>query len=390
MRSLLCIGLALILAVIVGRDAALAHWRSAAPGSAPHILANDPALRLRAADRLMTDPARLRGNEPAIAQAAVALLRQTPLNSSALRKLAITQSLHQPAAWQSLVALAEQVSRRDLTSELLLIDAAAQQGNVASALRHYDHVLSAYPAAKNRLFPLLASELAEPEFRAALVPLASRPWLRDFVVNAVDYDVAPAYLMDFYSDLSGKVPLPELQAGALRIVKWLLANHRSAFWGDYADRMPGIAPHAFDQLGFTPITLDPRFAPLTWQFFQSDAIETEQNGQKLTIRVGPENGGLAAMRLTWFKPGTFAFGQSVAFFANSPRAQLEWQVTCLDSVSPPLLQQVLPLENAGGPIVAPVTVPDGCPVQEWHLRASAGPSQSPSLAQISGLTLVRQ
>ena len=338
----------------------------------------------------MTDPARLLSSAPEIVQAAEAVLRQTPLNSSALGKLAIARGLGRQPDWPGIAALSERVSRRDLNSELLLIDLAAQQDNMAPVLRHYDHVLSTYPAAKNRLFPLLARELAKPDLRAALVPMASRPWLRDFVVNAVDYDVAPAYLMDFYGDLAGKVPVAELQAGARRILMWLQANHLTASWGEYADRMPGIAPHAFDQLGFTETTLDPRFAPMTWQFFQSDAVETEPNAEKLIIRVAPENGGWAARRLTWLKPGTYAFGQSLAFIAGSPRAQLEWQVTCFDSQSPPLLQQVLPLENAGVPIAARVMVPDGCPVQEWRLRASANRAQSPSLAQISGLSLVRQ
>ena len=390
MRRSLCIGLALLLAAIVGRDAALAHWRPDGAGSVPHILANDPALRMRAADSLVTDPASLQGNAPAIRQAAIALLRQTPLDASVLRKLAIAKSLHQPAAGQDLVALAERVSRRDLTSELLLIDAASQQVDVAVTLSHYDHALSVYPAARQQLFPLLASELSEPEVRAALVPLASRPWMRDFILNAVDYDAAPDYLMDFYANLSGKVPLPELQAGAIRVITWLNSNNQAALLGEYAGRMPGIAPHAFDQLGFTPTTLDPRFAPLSWEFTQNDAIATELDGHKLIIRVAPENTGWTALKLTFLPPGAFDMNQSVAYFAGSPRVQLEWQVTCVESNQPPLLQQVVPLENSGFTLVARVTVPAGCPAQAWHLRASAGQSQFPSLVQISGLRVVRQ
>lgn len=390
MRRLLCIGLALVLAAIVGRDAALAHWRSATSGSVPQLLASDPALRLRAADGLISDPIRLQANLPTIRQAATDVLRHTPLNASALRKLAITESLRHPGAWQGLVAMAERVSRRDLPNELLLISAASEQEDVSRTLRHYDHALTAYPEAKHQLFPLLASELAEPNVRAALVPLVSRPWLRDFILNAVDYDVAPADLMDFYADLSGKVPLPELQAGAIRIVNWLNANNQSAALAEYAGRMPGIAPHGFDQLGFTPVTLDPKLAPLSWDFTQNDAIATELDGQKLIIRVAPENAGWAALRLTFLAPGTFDMSQSLAYYAGSPRAQLEWHITCLGSASPPLLQQVLPLATSGAPVVFGVTVPAGCPAQAWHLRASAGQSQFPSLVQIASLKLERR
>ena len=129
---------------------------------------------------------------------------------------------------------------------------------------------------------------------------------------------------------------------------------------------------------------------MSWEFTQNDAIETELDGQKLIIRVAPENAGWAALRLTFLAPGAYDVSQSVAYFANSPRAQLEWQVTCLDSTQPPLLQQVLPLENTGAPVFARVSVPAGCPAQAWHLRASAGQSQFPSLGQLAGLSLVRR
>ena len=390
MRRSLGIVLALILAAIVGREAALAHWRSAAPGSAPHFLASDPALRLHAADSLMSDPIGLQGNAPAIRQAATEVLRQTPLDASALRKLAISESLRHPGEWQELVTLAERVSRRDLASEMLLINAAAQQGDVAVTIRHYDHALLVYPAAKQQLFPLLASELAEPEVRAALVPLASQPWLRDFILNAADYDVAPDYLMDFYANLSGKVPLPELQAGAIRLINWLGSSNQPELLAEYAGRIPGIAPHALDQLGFTPTTLDTHLAPLSWEVTQNDTIATELDGQKLVIRVAPENAGWTALKLTFLEPGAFDMSQSVAYFAGSPRPQLEWQVTCLYRTMPPLLQQVVPLDKSGVTVVARVIVPAGCPAQAWHLRASAGQSQLPSLAQISGLSVVRQ
>ena len=388
MRRLLCFGLALVLAVIVGRDAALAHWRSIGPDSVPGLLAGDAALRLRETDGLMTDLARLPVNAPAINKAAIEVLRSTPLNSSALRKLGVVANLSRPGAGQGLVGLAERVSRRDLDSELFLIDWADQQGNFAQTLRHYDHILMVYPDQKEKLFPPLASGLAEPEVRKALVTFASRPWLRDFVINAIDYDVAPTYLMDFYDDLSGKVSRPDLQDGSARIIKWLLTNNQSAFLGTFADRIPGVSPLAFNQLGFTATTLNPHLQPLSWQFLQSDAIDSEVEGQKMTVRVSPERADWVSLRMTWLKPGEYELIQTVSYFANSPRAHLEWHVNCQDSNKPPLLQQVLSLENAGTPVVARIKVPEGCPAQAWHLRATAAQSQFPSQAQIADLKLV--
>ena len=390
MRRLLCIALALVLAAMAARDAALAHWRSAGSGMPPSFLTDDPVLRLRAADGRMDKLPKQRDNAPAIGQAARALLRQTPLDSAALRSLAISEGPRGAAGSQALIALAERVSRRDAASELLLIDAAARQGNVAQTLRHYDHLLTVFPETRQQLFPRLASELAEPAVREALLPLASRPWLRDFVVNAIDHDVAPAYLMDFYDDLGDRVPVAELQAGAVRIIKWLVARNQTAVLGEYADRIPGLAPQAFAPLGFSAITLDPRFTPLSWEFFQSDVVGTELDGEKLDIRVSPENSAWAALRLTWLAPGRFDLTQTVSYLADSPRARLEWHVTCIDSNLPPLLQQALPRESSGARVTAQLVVPDGCPTQLWHLRASADRAQIPAQARVSGLDLVRR
>jgi hypothetical protein len=393
MRRLLCSTLALLLAVIVGRDAALAHWRLAESGTAPVILANDPALRLRAVEMRQAGKARpqvsIQGETQAVHRAASDLLRQNPLDASALRKLAVIENQRRPGAGQNLVALAEQVSRRDLTTELLLIDSTAQQNDVAATLRHYDHVLLVYPAVKQQLFPLLASELGEADVRKALVPLASRPWLQDFAVNAVDYDVAPADLMDFYAEVAGKMPVTLLQDGSIRLIKWLQANKQSAAIGAFADRMPGISAGAFDQLGFTAATLDPHLAPLSWTFAQDEAVETENDGQTLTIRVSPENSGLVASRLTYFNPGKYELMQALAYSSDAPGARLDWQVTCLIGNAAPLW--LLSLEPGAGRVStnSRLTVPPACPAQTWNLRASSSPSQYPSQVRIVGLTLKR-
>ena len=389
MRRLLCSLFAVLLAVIVGRDAALAHWRAAGAGTAPRILAEDPALRLRLADSRLAEGASLQGEAPSIHQAAIALLRQSPLDASALRRLAVIENLRSAGEGHGLVVLAEKVSRRDLTSELLLIDTAAEHDDLAATLRHYDHVLSVYPAARQQLFPLLASEMGEPDVRKALVPMASRPWLRDFALNAVDYDVAPAALMDFYGELAGKIPVTELQAGAVRVVRWLQTNNQSAAIGTFANRIPGMVPHAFDQLGFTATTLDPRLAPLSWALTLGDAIDAESDGQTLTIRVAPENAGWAASRLTFLQAGQFEVTQTVAYAAGAPSAQLEWQVTCPDTKLVPLWQESLQPVAGRATTVSRFTVPSTCPVQSWGLKATAARSQFPSMARIVSLALKR-
>ena len=269
----------------------------------------------------------------------------------------------------------------------MLIDATAQQDDVAATLSHYDHALSAYPEIRQQLFPILASDLTEPDVRLALAAFAAKPWLRDFVTNASDFDVAPISLMAFYSELAGKVPIADLQAGTIRTINWLADNRQSAALGALANRIPGVAPGAFDQLGFNTMTTDARFKPLSWDIHNDGEIATEANGNSLAIQIEPENNAVAATRLTFLKPGVYDVRQTVSYATNTMPARLEWLVSCVGEVQTVIISETLPVASASTRHMMHLVVPAGCGAQAWQLKAAAGQSQFASTARIDGLAM---
>ena len=288
------------------------------------------------------------------------------------------------------IALAEQITRRDLPSELLLINSADAQGDVASALRHYDHALSAYPGIREQLLPILASGLSDPEVRRALQPYAAKPWLRDFVVHAASYDITPRSLLEFYAELAGKVPVVDMQEGTIRMIGWLASNQMSAMLGTLVNRMPGVPPGAFDPLGFDAVTSDSRFKPLAWDLVGGSAIANQGGGNSLSVEVPPENAAVMASRMMFLAPGQYEVRQTINYDEGVPRARLTWLVACLGEVRSLLADEALPFANASNPHVMRITVPQGCGAQTWQLRASADQSQFASVARIDGLGLTRQ
>jgi hypothetical protein len=390
MRRIIIIAAALLLALLAGRDAAMAYWRSLAPDQVTGNAANDPVVRLRASDKLYAEPDKFREQSAAIAASARAVLQRTPLSSLALRQLGTAERLERRGTGEKQIALAEEVSRRDLPSELLAINQAAQRNDVVKALSHYEHALSVHPEIGAKLLPVLASGLIEPEVRRALLPYAKKPWLRDFVVNAANFDVAPLPLMEFYADLQGKVPTADLQAGTIQTIKWLAANQQSAILGALVSRMPGIAPDAFDPLGFDDRTSDARFKPLAWDLSNNGTIGSIVTGNRLSVEVSPENTGQAAYRLMFFAPGQYQVSQTISFVPNVPRARLTWKVTCLGKVRSTILNEELPVANASQLHVMRIVVPQGCEAQDWVLLASADRSQFTSVAQIDGLGAMKQ
>ncbi len=393
MRIAIYILAAFSLAWLAGQDAALAYWRadqaSAVPATVPAFWANDPELRLRASDRLKTRPDLLAAQAPAIAAAAKDVLRRNPLDVMAMRQLGVLADLDRAGSGRGYIALAERISRRDLTTELLSIEDAATYGDAdaAATLRHYHHALSVYPLAKAEVMPFISSLLGEPEIRQALIAYADQPWLRDFAVNAVEYDVSPAALSDFYADMAGKMPQAELQKGAMRLVRWLVSNNEYVALQSYAGRIPGLAGNAFSPIGLTVTTSDARYMPLSWALINEATISAQADGGVLLVRVEPGTTAAAATRLTMFAPGEYEFVQTLAAEADAPLARTEWQVTCPGDPRNHLVQEPAPQTSGPGQQRARLSIPAGCAAQFWRLQAAAESSQLASAVRISGLSL---
>ena len=393
MRKPVFILAAIALALASGQEAALAYWRgdqaSAAPGQVPGFWAGDAEVRLRASEQFKSQPERLAAEAQAIAAAARDVLRRSPLDVMAMRQLGVLAELRSAGSGRNQIALAERISRRDLTTELLSIDHAALQSdaNAAATLRHFDLALSAYPLAKSQLLPVVASQLGEPDVRRALAAYAGRLWLRDFAINAVEYDVPPAALVEFYADMDGRIATAELQEGAIRLVRWLVSNGQYAALATFAGRLPGLSRDAFAAIGVNEVTRDARFAPLSWTLSSDASVSAQADGDALLVRAEPGVTAFAASRLTLLAPGKYEFVQTLTADADTSLARVEWQVICPEDPRRQLLQVDSQVAGAGGDRRARLTIPAGCAAQLWQLRAAATSTQFASAARISGLTL---
>lgn len=384
MRSLVFIIAALGLAVVAGRDAALAYWRSGPPGAPPALLADDAGVQLRLSDRLTSAPEELAARAQQVDKAARLTLRRSPLDVVAMRQLGVLAELREPGSGRAFIALAERISRRDLKAEFLSIEHAANHAGAIASLPHFDHALAAFPLAKQQLFPFLAAQLGEPGFARELAGYAARPWLRDFVVNAVDYDVAPADLIALYDQLGDRVSQAERQEGTVRLIRWLVATGREDALGTYARRLPGLPANAFASIGFNPMTSNPAYAPLSWTTLNDAGIQTSTEGDALVVTVEPGISGYAASRVTLLGPGTYDFAFKIDHEADVPPAGLEWLVSCPDNPRLNLLQTA---PGRPGIQSARLAVPARCIAQTWQLHASAAASQYASSARVSAMKL---
>lgn len=120
----------------------------------------------------------------AIGKRATLLLRRDPVNVVAARVagLAATAAGEQ-ARGARLLAYAEGLSRRDLPTQLALIEEAVAREDIATALRHYDTGLRTGDNADQLLLPVLVAASRDPAIAARLAPMLARrpPWRLRFV-----------------------------------------------------------------------------------------------------------------------------------------------------------------------------------------------------------------
>ena len=110
----------------------------------------------------------------------------------ALRQSALAQGVETGAGAQ-LLRLAQRVSRRDLETQLYLLELRAREGNIEESLRHYDALLLSRPETSSMLLGILARGLGDRDLRKALAEYAGRDW----VINLIRRSTASRGLIGF-------------------------------------------------------------------------------------------------------------------------------------------------------------------------------------------------
>jgi hypothetical protein len=126
---------------------------------------------------------------------ATTVVRREPANVVAVRTLALTAAVTDrgDAKAKRLITYAESLSRRDLPTQLWLIENNVAANNIDSALLHYDRALRTNLAARDILIPILAEAAKQPAVAHPLAKmLATRPmWWTEFADKFIFASDAP-------------------------------------------------------------------------------------------------------------------------------------------------------------------------------------------------------
>ncbi len=314
-----------------------------------------------------------------VAELARQALKRDATVVEAWRTLAMVST--RPTQAGALFHFASSLSRRDVPTQLWLIEDSVRRNDIPGALSHYDAALRSSLASHQLLIPVLISATGE---RRIVPPLAELlrtrpPWRTAFLTALVESAPNPDNLAQLMI-LLGRPAAPdegqlmgrsinrlvEQNAFAPALRLYLMLAGRSAT-GDL------LRNGRFDRPNDYP--------PMDWQLADGADIFAEQRpapvsgqGQRLYVNASTDARGRAARQLIFLPPGSYAL-TALSGRADLPAPEgLFWQINCASTPDSPLLDQpAVPTGAAARAIRGEFRVPPaGCAAQWLTLRIVAG------------------
>ncbi len=367
------------LAYLAGTNAIVNVTRVAAPDFALKLRPQDGGALAARANLQWTQAAQA-GKLVDQTRAAKAALKDAALLPAALRLAGFGAGVtgDQKKA-ETLNRLATRVSRRESAAHLWLMEAAVARNDVKAVLARYDMVLRTDATAREKLFPLLATALSDPEIRDAFVPYVREApnWVIPFVSYAATFSPAPDGLSYALRQAGGLPKNEEARSVESGLLAQLLAKQKFAEARAFYLTLRGAVGQVTVSSALNAASTDARFAPMTWQLERGANVGAELGGDEKAreLRVFALSGesGLAASKYLYLSPGNYRFLPRYAVIVNSANARAVWAIRCMASADALVIYQHDMIHSPrAAPPIADFTVDAGCPVQRLELNVAGG------------------
>lgn len=350
---------------------------------------NESTALAQSADRLLKPDA----TPAALAKAkqlALDSIERSPLEALAVRTLGLIASIEGDARKaERLMRYSNALSRRDLATQLWLINASVARNDVRSALGHFDVALRTSPASKDILLPILVNATEDANLLPEIVRLtaASPPWRGEFLYAAVDKGPDAGNVGKILAALSNSPRPPEPLLNRVMIGRLITESRWDDAWRTYRTVKGRAFEEGLVRNGSFQAADD--MPPFDWLYGQPDQIPADRasldGGEMgLSFRTSGETGDIAR-QLLLLPPGRYRLsGRGGVTGADSTTLPL-WSVSCAEKTDAseyargPLPATQGELRPFGGEFI----IPAGCRAQWLLFRARAGGATEALLTNVS-------
>ena len=374
----LAVGLvAIVFAILAARDALAFAMQGASPEIALRMDPGNPVALTRSAE------VRLAAGDEAMDSAQVdriarASIRRLPLNAEAFRLFGLAASADADLELLSeRMALAGQLSRRDLSTQLFLIEDAVRRNNIADALESYDTALRSEESSRNVLYPVLTEAMREPLIRRKFLPYirSTPPWLESFLRYAVSNSTTPAAMADLALEAGGFPQGDEFSSLHTELLSVLAENGEYLKAIRYYRSLKDADQKSLLDLAMSDGSTNGAYAPISWQPYAVegiDAVWVSEGRNRVSLDVSLDAGfsGPIARKVLALQPGTYVVNAPFESDSHEIDEALIWRISCQNGTK--RLDTEADLSGKGS-LRGQFTVPAGCPVQMVDISVRTRP-----------------
>ena len=265
-------------------------------------------------------------------------IAQSPLNADAFGLYGLVQMANsEPDVVGRQVAMADRLSRRDLSTQLFLIDDSVRRNDVAEALRHYDAAMRVEESVRPTLLPILADAMREPAIRKRFLPYmdASTPWLEAFSREAVSNASDPASIAALAIEAGGFPDQPRFATRVPELLSVLVASNDLDTALKFFRSVGGGSPDLLKTADFTEESTKPTLAPFTWQPVTVNEIDSifvggMDGNLEFEARMAAGQSGHVLRKLFALPPGNYALSIPMRIDDHTPGDIAQLRVACVD------------------------------------------------------------
>ncbi len=301
-----------------------------------------------------------------------------PSNSIALSTLATLEAYRSNDSLSSrLFHLSEKVSRRNVTTQLWMIEDAVARNDVSSALSHYDIAMRVSIKIRPKLLSLLIQAAEAPDVSAELSGvLKGRPiWWNDYMTALLGSSKDAALIANSLDLLAPTMSPADREYFGENALRRLVALGRGRRAVVLANRLDGKSAR-YRNLVAGDFSTDGGILPFRWWLRDDDRVRAYREtvpggGTGLWLTTNSDASGAIAQQMIGLAPGHYVISGRSGGVAADAMARPSILLTCGKEqalVRSPLLPSP---EETGRAFRIPFTVPDsGCDVQWVNIMSA--------------------
>lgn len=295
-----------------------------------------------------------------------------------------------------LFALIERMSRRDLLTQLALIEERVRRNDIAGALGHYDIALRTHPESADFLFPVLVAATANDGIVGPLAALlrTDPPWRQPFLFALAQAPPSGRNALRLVRVLAAAHLFPREDIMATLIDKVAAARDFDSARRLYSLARPGNADAFVRNGGFSGAA---PFSTFEWTMVGEGDLSADQinlngagDGNVLEVRAARGAGGIVAQQILVLAPGRYRISERSGPLSETRPVDLYWRVVCVNRANSVIAEIPIARAGAAGAAASVWQVPAAdCAAQWLALAVRPGGASADAGAWVDAVAISR-